>query len=406
MHSLFKLALRNVVRQKMHTAMTLAAIVFGVAGLVLAGGWVNDIFRQLSEAFIHSQSGHAQLYKQGYYSAGSRSPEKYLIGNPDEVKERIRRIPGIEDTMARLNFSGLLNTGRSDLPILGEGVEPDREAKLGSSVTFTQGRQLTDKDAFGIVVGHGVAKALKLKIGDRVTILANAIEGALNSLDFEVVGIFQSFSADYDARSVRIPLDAARELLGTKDANAIVVTLKDTADTERFTNLLKTEFSPQGLEVKTWIELNDFYEKTVELYRSQFGFLQLIVLIMVLLSVTNSVNMSVFERVGEFGTMMALGNRSQNVFRLIVTESLILGCVGGLLGAGVGMALALVISAIGIPMPPPPNANFGYTARVQIVPVWILGAFAIGFVATVLASLLPGRRVSRINVVEALKHNI
>ena len=201
----------------MHTAMTLAAIVFGVAGLVLAGGWVNDIFLQLGEAFIHSQSGHAQLYKQGYYSAGSRSPEKYLIGNPDEVKERIRRIPGIEDTMARLNFSGLLNTGRSDLPILGEGVEPDREAKLGSSVTFTQGRQLTDKDAFGIVVGHGVAKALKLKIGDRVTILANALEGALNSLDFEVVGIFQSISADYDARSVRIPLDAARELLGTKE---------------------------------------------------------------------------------------------------------------------------------------------------------------------------------------------
>jgi len=101
-----------------------------------------------------------------------------------------------------------------------------------------------------------------------------------------------------------------------------------------------------------------------------------------------------------------LGNRSQSVFRLIVTESLILGCVGGLLGAVVGMALALVISAIGIPMPPPPNANFGYTARVQIVPVWIFGAFAIGFVATVLASLLPGRRVSRIDVVEALKHNI
>lgn len=406
MQGLFKLALRNIVRQKMHTAMTLAAIVVGVAGLVLAGGWVNDIFVQLGEAFIHSQSGHAQLYKQGYFSAGSRSPEKYLIGNSDEVKERIRRMAGIEDTMARLNFSGLLNTGRSDLPILGEGGEPDREARLGSSVTFTKGRQLTDKDSYGIVVGHGVAKALKIKIGDRVTILANALEGALNSLDFEVVGIFQSFSSDYDARSVRIPLDAARELLGTKDANAIVVTLKDTAQTDSVTNLLKSEFSRQGLEVKTWIELNDFYEKTVELYRRQFGFLQLIILIMVLLSVTNSVNMSVFERVGEFGTMMALGNRSGNVFRLILTESVILGCVGGLLGACVGVVLALAISSIGIPMPPPPNANIGYTARVQLIPIWVFGAFAIGFGATVLASLLPGRRVSRIDVVEALRHNI
>jgi putative ABC transport system permease protein len=406
MRGLFKLALRNVVRQKMHTAMTLGAIVFGVAGLVLAGGWVNDIFLQLGEALIHSQSGHAQLYKQGYFAAGSRSPEKYLIGNPDEVKERIRRIPGIEDTMARINFSGLLNTGRSDLPIIGEGGEPDLEAKLGTSVQFTEGRQLTDKDAFGIVIGYGVAKSLKLKVGDRVTILANALEGALNSLDFEIVGIFQSFSADYDARAVRIPLDAAKELLGTKDANTIVVTLKNTADTDRLTNLLKTEFSQQGLEVKTWIELNDFYEKTVELYRRQFGFLQLIILIMVLLSVTNSVNMSVFERVGEFGTMKALGNRGQYVFGLIVTESLILGCVGGLLGVCVGMVLALVISSIGIPMPPLPNANISYIARVQIIPIWIFGAFVVGFIATVLASILPGRRVSRIDVVEALKHNI
>ncbi len=184
------------------------------------------------------------------------------------------------------------------------------------------------------------------------------------------------------------------------------MTLKNTAETDRLTNLLKTEFSQQGLEVKTWIELNDFYEKTVELYRRQFGFLQLIILIMVLLSVTNSVNMSVFERVGEFGTMKALGNRGQYVFGLIVTESLILGCVGGLLGAGVGMLLAVAISAIGIPMPPLPNANISYIARVQIIPIWIFGAFAIGFIATVLASILPGRRVSRIDVVEALKHNI
>jgi putative ABC transport system permease protein len=128
--------------------------------------------------------------------------------------------------------------------------------------------------------------------------------------------------------------------------------------------------------------------------------------VLVLLSVTNSVNMSVFERVGEFGTMMALGNRSASVFELIVTESFILGLVGGLLGVLFGVLLALGISAVGIPMPPPPNANLGYTARVQIIPSSLLGAFTIGFLATVLASILPGKRVSRTQVVEALKHNI
>ncbi len=245
-----------------------------------------------------------------------------------------------------------------------------------------------------------------MKPGDRVTMLANALEGALNSLDLEVIGVFRSFSNDYDARAVKIPLTAAQELLGTQGANALVITLKKTADTDRIATSLKEQLGPAGMEVKTWIELNDFYEKTVELYKRQFGFLQLIILIMVLLSVTNSVNMSVFERVGEFGTMMALGNGSGDVFRLIVTESVVLGLIGGTLGVLLGVALALVISSIGIPMPPPPHGSVGYTAHVKIIPLSLLISFAVGFVATVLAVILPAKRVTRIEVVDALRQNI
>ena len=400
------IALRNVLRQKTRTAVTLAAIVCGVAGLILGGGWVNDIFAQLGEALIHSQSGHLQVYKQGFYAAGSRAPEKYLIASPDEIKQRIASSTGVENVMARLNFSGLLNNGRTDLPIVGEGVEPGKEAALGSFVSITKGRKLADQDAFGMEVGQGVAQALKLSPGDRVTLLANALEGALNSLDVEVIGVFQSYSNEYDARAVRIPLAAAQELLGTKGANALVVSLKKTADTSRVATDLKAQLGASGLEVKTWVELNDFYEKTVELYKRQFGVLQLIILIMVLLSVANSVNMSVFERVGEFGTMMSLGNRSNQVFGLILTESVVLGLIGSGLGVALGVVLALAISAVGIPMPPPPNANLGYTARIQIVPSTLLMSFVIGFSATVIASILPARRVSRIPVVDALRQNI
>lgn len=403
---MIEIALRNVLRQKTRTAVTLAAIVCGVAGLILGGGWVNDIFAQLGEALIHSQSGHLQVYKQGFYAAGSRAPEKYLIASPDEIKQRIASSTDVENVMARLNFSGLLNNGRTDLPIVGEGVEPGKEAALGSFVSITKGRKLADQDAFGMEVGQGVAQALKLSPGDRVTLLANALEGALNSLDVEVIGVFQSYSNDYDARAVRIPLAAAQELLGTKGANALVVSLKKTSDTDRVATDLKAQLGASGLEVKTWVELNDFYEKTIELYKRQFGVLQLIILIMVLLSVANSVNMSVFERVGEFGTMMSLGNRSNQVFGLILTESVVLGLIGSGLGVALGVVLALAISAVGIPMPPPPNSNLGYTARIQIIPSTLLMSFVIGFSATVIASILPARRVTRIPVVDALRQNI
>ena len=151
------------------------------------------------------------------------------------------------------------------------------------------------------------------------------------------IGIFQSFSNDYDARAIKIPLAAAQELLGSQGMNALVISLKKTEDTDRVAAWLKEQLGPSDLEVKTWVELNDFYEKTVELYKSQFGVLQLIILVMVLLSVANSVNMSIFERTGEFGTMMALGNRPRPCVPIDHCRELVAWCNGGLRRAGPGM---------------------------------------------------------------------
>jgi putative ABC transport system permease protein len=184
------------------------------------------------------------------------------------------------------------------------------------------------------------------------------------------------------------------------------VSLKRTSDTNRIAAQLMETLDHTRFEIKTWVQLNDFYDKTIALYDRQFGFLQLIILAMVLMSVGNSVNMSVFERVGEFGTMMALGNRASHVSGLILIESALLGMLGGLLGVALGAVLAMAISAIGIPMPPPPNANLGYTAFIRIVPAVLVMAFVVGFAATTLAAVLPAVRVSRMPVIEALRVNV
>jgi len=403
---MWKLALRNVLRHKARTGMTLLAIIVGVVGLVLSGGFVHDIFAQLGEVLIHSQSGHMQVAKTGYFERGARNPEKFLIDQPEPLRKAILGLPGVDDAMGRLYFAGLLNNGRSDLPVIGEGVEPAREARLGSGMVIAAGRRLEDKDANGMMIGHGLAEALKLKPGDWATLVINTPDGALNSLEFQIVGVFQTFSKDYDARALRIPLAAAQDLLATQGVNTLVVSLKQTIDTDTTAARLLSVFSGRGLEINDWLKLNDFYAKTVTMYDVQFGVLRLIILLMVLLSVANSVNMSVFERVGEFGTMMALGNRSRRVMELIVMENFIIGLIGATAGVVLGIVLALIISAIGIPMPPPPNADLTYTAHIQVVPAVVLGAFVVGLVATVAAALVPSLRVQRIPVVDALRQSI
>ncbi|HEY9380017.1 MAG TPA: ABC transporter permease [Burkholderiales bacterium] len=400
------LSLRNILRHKLRTAMTLAAIVIGVSGIILTGGFVQDIFVQLGEAFIHSQSGHVQVAKPQFFGEGSRRPEEFLIDNPDELKQRIAAQPGVAFAMGRLNFYGLLNNGRTDFAVVAEGIEPELEAKLGTSLRFIAGGPFKPDEANSIVIGEGVAQTLKLAPGDPVTLVVSTPGGAMNTLDFNVSGVFQSFSKDYDARAVRLSLAAAQDLLATPGVSVVVVSLHHTEDTISAARHIEDAVRQKGLTVRTWLQLNDFYEKTVALYDRQFGVLRLIILIMVLLSVTNTVNMAVFERQGEFGTLRALGNRGRDVFALVVTESLLLGLIGAAIGIALGVLLAVLISAIGIPMPPPPSSNVGYMAFIRLVPEVIAGAGAVGILAALLASLLPAWKVAGTPIVDALRQNV
>jgi len=403
---MFKLAFRNIFRNRLRTGLTLAAIVSGVAAIIVSGGFVEDVFVQLRESTIHSRLGHAQIYRAGYLDYGQREPMRYLIEDPQPLVDQVRALPHVQDVLTRVNFSGLANNGRADLPVIGEGVEADKEARLGTAMSFIAGHTLQDDDPFGVIVGEGVAAALQLETGSPLNLTISTPDGALNTLEFNVVGVFRSFSKDYDDRAVRISQAAAQELLYTPAIHSVVVALDETARTNGVVSQLRKQLEPLGYEVKSWQELADFYNKTVALYKRQFGALQFIILVMLLLSVASTVNMVVYERTGEFGTLLALGLKRRQIFRLVLLENTLLGLVGGVLGILVGVALAAAISAIGLPMPPPPGSNAGYTASIRIVP-WILGVAALtGAVAASLAALLPGRRASRLAVVDALRHNI
>ena len=152
---LHKLALRNVFRQRVRSAITLAAIVFGVTGLILSGGFVQDIFVQLGEAIIQSETGHVQVFREDFREKGNRQPDRYLIEDPAPIAARIASSPQIRDVSSRLSFSGLLNNGKRDLAIIGEGIEPEKEARLGSFLKMLSGRPLSDADTFGMIVGQG-----------------------------------------------------------------------------------------------------------------------------------------------------------------------------------------------------------------------------------------------------------
>lgn len=408
MLQIFRIAFRNIFRNKIRTGITLAAIAFGGISLILVGGFIHDIFEQLREATIHSQLGHLQVYREGFYEKGSAQPFQYMIPEPETVREKVSKLPGVAFVTPRVEFPGLLSSGETTTSFLARGVDPALEKRLGTFVGIAQGEHLSADDPFGVILGRGLAASIGVKVGDNVTLLTNTKAGSINAIQVRVRGLFYTFYKEYDDRALMLPIRTAHELLYHDGVQGLVVVLNRTEETEAARKKLGEMFRNESrpLEIKSWNELAEYYQKAVDLYSRQFNVIKAIIIIVVILSIGNTMSMSIYERTGEIGTVMAIGSRRLSVLRMFMIEGLILGVVGGVVGLVLGVVLAQIISAIGIPMPPPPGSAVSYVARIQVYPSILAFAFGLSIATAVLSSLYPSFKASRLEIVDALRHNV
>jgi putative ABC transport system permease protein len=197
----------------------------------------------------------------------------------------------------------------------------------------------------------------------------------------------------------------AQELLRVKGAHRWIVVLNDTEDTPRVLAAMRSRFAGNGLEFTPWYEMSDFYHKVVALLGRQIDVVKLIIAIIIVLSISNTMMMNVLERTAEIGTSMAVGRRRSQILRQFMYEGLTIGLIGGVLGMTLGCVLGIVISAVGIPMPPPPGMAIGYTGEILLTGPIVLEALLIALITSLLASVYPARRASRMQIVDALRHN-
>ena len=190
-----------------------------------------------------------------------------------------------------------------------------------------------------------------------------------------------------------------------KGATSWVVLLDQTDRTARVVDSLRGKLPAGAFELVPWSVLADFYNKTVVLFSKQVNVVKFIIGVIIVLTISNTQMMSVLERTREIGTSLAIGQRRRVVLRMFVAEGVLIGILGGILGVALGYVFAHSISAIGIPMPPPPGMARGFLGEILIVPDLALEALIMALVTTFLASLLPALKASRMNIVDALRHN-
>lgn len=399
-------AIRNLGRNKRRSGAMLALIAFATAALVLAGGYAAANFRGLREQTIRTGVGHLQIGGPGFREQEDR-PMSTGLDDIESLRALVSADARVRAAAPRIEFTGLASNNDRSVAVLGRGVLPSAEyAQAGFAPRMVEGRPVADGAQHEAIAAAGLAKALNLRVGDRLTVLSATVDGAINGLDTILVGIYTTGVRELDARSMVVRLDTAQALLNSTRVSKLVIMLRDTRDTAAVQASLASQLQSGGrrAEVLTWSELAPFYHQVRALFSGIFGFLGIIITALVVLSSGNAMTMAVMERVREIGTLMALGTNRLRVMGMFVAEGLTLGVIGGGLGLALGWASAIGLSRANIMMPPPPTFTRGFPLEIDVVPALYLTVLALMVVTLGVAAVLPAARAARLRITDALGH--
>jgi putative ABC transport system permease protein len=462
------LALRNLLRNRRRSLATLLTMVVGLTAILLFGGYRSNIQYGTLTGFVQ-YTGHLQIQRQGYFEEGSDNPAAYGIHNYAALMTALQQDPQLRpllnEVTPTLQLGGIAgrfaaNVSRS---VLVNGVDAAARNRMlrwneYDVVSYAQPLALEGRPADSVVLGQGVARKLRLcgllpadmpctplaatgqqhassgntpadiaalaqqdaapaaprhDAANRIELLAASQRGAPNVASLQVVKASNMGIKALDDLYMAMHLQQAQALVYGRDTpqvTAILLQLHHTADLDaartRLHTLLAQHGAGQNLTVLDFRQLNPMYEQTNQFMDSLFGFIAMLIGVIVLFTLGNTMSSAVVERTSEIGTLRALGLRRAGIRRLFLCEALLLGLAGVVLGVLAALAVAALINHSGWRWTPPGYA-YAYLILVRVgqdIPL-LLGSVGGMLGVTLLSAWWPARRAARQQIVDALRHS-
>jgi putative ABC transport system permease protein len=403
----FALAFRNLVRQKRRTVLMAAVVTFGFAAFALAGGFIAQSFAGLKDGTIKSV-GDLQVVDHRAVGKAEEATLEFGLPHASTARAIAAADPEVSSVLPRIDFVGLATTGAKSVPFLGVGVDPVPEAAATlAPELIVSGKYPSGDGGDGLVLGTGLAAALNVKPGDRVTLMATTPDGSLNALDGIVSGLADVRIKELNDRYVAAGVGLVSRLLQSEDtASKLIVFLKPDANEAKAAERLRAALEKAGypIVVRNWRELATFYEQVKLLYIGIFGFVGTVLVVIVILSAAIVMTMAVTERTREIGTLRAIGTRPSGVLRMFLAEGVVIAFAGCAAGTILALVVRAILNASGIVLPPPPGGTHGMPIDVKVYPLAYAAGLAAMLLTMAIAAYFPARRASRISIVDALTH--
>lgn len=401
MTQLFKLAYRNIGRNKTRSLLSALAVAGGMALLLLMVSVMEGEMRGALTNTIRLQSGHLQIRPISYEEGKISLKWDDLIADPEAVAQTIKTLPEVITATPRLIASGILSLSDESKGVQIIGVDPLSNANQPFREGLIAGEFIRPEDREGIMIGNILADKLKLAVGDAVNLLVNTSNGDVDEQLFTIRGIFTTRTPGFDELNVLMPLTKAQAFTVTENhASTIFVLLHENEQAEPVARAIQSSL----YKALTWQEQNQFVTQFEEYAGAFMIVLYLIVLGITATVVTNTLVMAVFERAREIGILAAIGMKGSGIMAQFLTEAALLatgGVIGGLLLGG-AMVAYFTINGIYI-------GDYGITgvlfedriyAHLTLENTVVLGI--VTYIITLAASLYPALLAARMEPVEAL----
>lgn len=404
---LVKLAWRNIFRNKRRTLIAATAIGIGLTALIFIDAFMIGMEETMIRTATASFLGDAQIHREGFRDAQEVSLTVQAL---DSVTESLAKEEIVAHFTQRTLASSMITSPANVSAISLVGVHPPTEKFLSLiDDAITEGAYFEGDNNRDIVIGAKLAEILEIGLGDRVVVtVAQAGSGELSQEMFRISGIYHFADAAMNSGMAFVRLEKAQEMLAIgKDVHEIAIKFTSIAYSQETTLPFWDTYSQHGNEVLSWTELMSQLTVVLEMTRYSKYIMGVILFGVVVFGIINTLFMSLYERMFEFGVLRAVGTRPFGMARVILFEAGALAIVSIGLGTILGFVLTGVLAHVGIDYTG--IEMMGVTMQEFIYPVLEVQQFIIYpiwvFIFTLIAGLYPARHVAKMAPVDAMRRS-
>jgi len=405
MFTLIKLAYRNVFRNFRRSVLSFIAVSLGIFYAIVFLGFMEGFDKQSLKSAIDYMTAHLKMYGNGYINEKDILSLDYRIEEYDKLLNDLQKIKEIKSNAPRIIFSGRLNDGIDELVCIGAGIDPELEDDVFMrSESIIEGEYLKSGEE-KMLLGSELAELLGVGADDYLTVIARSKYNTIAALDFQIKGIINSGNPEIDNQFFFIPLDIAQNLLEMEnEITEISLLLNNIEDVDAVKNLSLERY---GLDVETYRDMMKDLLDMMEMKTKANLIIVFVILLMASAGIINTILMSVYERIREIGTMMAIGMKPKNITYLFCIESAFIGLFGSIVGALLGSVVTYYLETHGLSF-----EMFGLenittfpisTFYADLTVGMVVLTFCLGIVVSILSGLYPALKASKMVPSEALR---